>query len=99
VYRWKDIQVLGRVKPAREPKPHEKKLEEEILRLKQSLPHFPPKGCCSSDTASEPRDAEGRSETQNRGRPEETVGRVQASQGNRLGETCATSSTRRPSGQ
>src|SRR5215472_15790531 len=37
VYRWKDIQLLGRVKPAREPKPHEKKLEEEIQRLKQSL--------------------------------------------------------------
>jgi hypothetical protein len=36
VYRWKDMQ-LGRVKPAREPKPHEKKLEEEIQRLKQSL--------------------------------------------------------------
>ena len=37
VYRWKDIQLLGRVKPPREPKPHEKKLEEEIQRLKQSL--------------------------------------------------------------
>jgi transposase-like protein len=37
VYRWKDIQLLGRVKPAREPKPPEKKLEEEIQRLKQSL--------------------------------------------------------------
>ncbi len=37
VYRWKDIQLLGRVKPAKEPKPHEKKLEEEIQRLKQSL--------------------------------------------------------------
>src|SRR5215472_5721542 len=37
VYRWRDIQLLGRVKPAREPKPHEKKLEEEIQRLKQSL--------------------------------------------------------------
>ena len=37
VYRWKDIQLLGRVKPAREPKPPEKKLEEEIRRLKQSL--------------------------------------------------------------
>ena len=34
VYRWKDIQLLGRVKPAREPKPPEKKLEEEIQRLK-----------------------------------------------------------------
>jgi len=37
VYRWKDIQLLGRVKPARGPKPHEQKLEEEIQRLKQSL--------------------------------------------------------------
>jgi transposase-like protein len=37
VYRWKEIQLLGRVKPAREPKPPEKKLEEEIQRLKQSL--------------------------------------------------------------
>jgi hypothetical protein len=37
VYRWKDIQLLGRVKPAREPKPPEKKLEEQIQRLKQSL--------------------------------------------------------------
>lgn len=37
VYRWKDIQLLGRVKPAREPKPPEKKLEEENQRLKQSL--------------------------------------------------------------
>jgi transposase-like protein len=36
LYRWKDIQ-LGRVKKVREPKPHEKKLEEEIQRLKQSL--------------------------------------------------------------
>jgi transposase-like protein len=36
LYRWKDIQ-LGRVKKIREPKPHEKKLEEEIQRLKQSL--------------------------------------------------------------
>ena len=36
LYRWKDIQ-LGRIKPAREPKPREKKLEEEIQRLKQSL--------------------------------------------------------------
>ena len=37
VYRWKEIQLLGRAKPAREPKPPEKKLEEEIQRLKQSL--------------------------------------------------------------
>jgi transposase-like protein len=37
VYRWKEIQLLGRGKPAREPKPPEKKLEEEIQRLKQSL--------------------------------------------------------------
>ena len=37
VYRWKDIELLGRVKPAKEPKPPEKKLEEEIQRLKQSL--------------------------------------------------------------
>jgi transposase-like protein len=37
VYRWKEIQLLGRMKPAREPKPPEKKLEEEIQRLKQSL--------------------------------------------------------------
>ena len=37
VYRWRDIQLLGRVKPAREPKPQEKKLEEEIQRLKESL--------------------------------------------------------------
>jgi transposase-like protein len=37
VYRWKEIQLLGRVKPAREPKPPEQKLEEEIQRLKQSL--------------------------------------------------------------
>ena len=36
LYRWKDIQ-LGRVKPVREPKPREKKLEEEIQRLKQAL--------------------------------------------------------------
>ena len=36
VYRWKDIHLQGRGKPAREPKPHEKKLEEEIKRLKQS---------------------------------------------------------------
>jgi hypothetical protein len=37
VYRWKEIQLQGRVKPAREPKPQEQKLEEEIQRLKQSL--------------------------------------------------------------
>jgi transposase-like protein len=37
VYRWKEIHLLGRAKPAREPKPPEKKLEEEIQRLKQSL--------------------------------------------------------------
>jgi hypothetical protein len=36
LYRWKDIQ-LGRVKKVREPEPREKKLEEEIGRLKQSL--------------------------------------------------------------
>jgi transposase-like protein len=36
LYRWKDIQ-LGRVKPVREPQPREKKLEEEIQRLKQAL--------------------------------------------------------------
>ena len=34
LYRWKDSQ-LGRLKP--EPEPREKKLEEEIQRLKQSL--------------------------------------------------------------
>ena len=36
LYRWKDIQ-LGRVRKVREPVPREKKLEEEIQRLKQSL--------------------------------------------------------------
>src|ERR1700739_5102093 len=36
LYRWKDIQ-LGRPKKVREPEPREKKLEEEIRRLKQSL--------------------------------------------------------------
>jgi hypothetical protein len=36
LYRWKDIQ-LGRPKKVREPEPREKKLEEEIHRLKQSL--------------------------------------------------------------
>jgi transposase-like protein len=36
LYRWKDRQ-LGREKKVREPKPQEKKLEEEIHRLKQSL--------------------------------------------------------------
>jgi transposase-like protein len=36
LYRWKDIQ-LGRVKKVREPEPREKKLEDEIQRLKQSL--------------------------------------------------------------
>jgi transposase-like protein len=36
LYRWKDIQ-LGRLKPVREAEPREKKLEEEIQRLKQSL--------------------------------------------------------------
>ena len=36
LYRWKDIE-LGRVKKVREPEPREKKLEEEIHRLKQSL--------------------------------------------------------------
>src|ERR1700687_1270008 len=36
LYRWKDIQ-LGRVKKVREPEPREKKLEEELGRLKQSL--------------------------------------------------------------
>src|SRR5207245_1254326 len=36
LYRWKDIQ-LGRVKKVREPEPRDKKLEEEIGRLKQSL--------------------------------------------------------------
>jgi hypothetical protein len=37
VYRWRDIQLRGRMKPARESKPPEKKLEDEIQRLKQSL--------------------------------------------------------------
>ena len=36
LYRWRDIQ-LGRPKKIREPVPREKKLEEEIQRLKQSL--------------------------------------------------------------
>ena len=36
LYRWKDRQ-LGREKKVREPEPREKKLEEEIHRLKQSL--------------------------------------------------------------
>jgi transposase-like protein len=36
LYRWKDRQ-LGRAKKVREPEPREKKLEEEIHRLKQSL--------------------------------------------------------------
>ena len=36
LYRWKDIQ-LGRPKKVREPEPREKKLEEEIQRLKRSL--------------------------------------------------------------
>jgi hypothetical protein len=37
LYRWKDIQ-LGREKKVRkEPEPREKKLEDEIQRLKQSL--------------------------------------------------------------
>jgi Transposase len=36
LYRWKDIQ-LGRPKKIREPVPRERKLEDEIHRLKQSL--------------------------------------------------------------
>ena len=36
LYRWKDIQ-LGRSKRVREPEPRERKLKEEIRRLKQSL--------------------------------------------------------------
>jgi len=36
LYRWKDIQ-LGRPKKIREPVPREKKLEDEIRQLKQSL--------------------------------------------------------------
>ena len=36
LYRWKDSQ-LGRVKKVREPVPREKRLENEIQRLKQSL--------------------------------------------------------------
>jgi len=36
LYRWRDIQ-LGRPKKIREPVPREKKLEDEIQRLKQSL--------------------------------------------------------------
>jgi transposase len=36
LYRWRDIQ-LGREKKVREPEPREKKLEDEIQRLKQSL--------------------------------------------------------------
>jgi predicted transcriptional regulator len=36
LYRWKDSQ-LRRAKSAREPEPREKKLEEEIQRLKESL--------------------------------------------------------------
>ena len=32
VYRWKEIQLLGRVKPAREPKPPEKKLREWLAQ-------------------------------------------------------------------
>src|SRR5215831_12835685 len=36
LYRWKDVQ-LGRPKKIREPVPREKKLEDEIQRLKQSL--------------------------------------------------------------
>jgi len=36
LYRWKDLQ-LGRPKKVREPVPREKKLEDEIRQLKQSL--------------------------------------------------------------
>jgi transposase-like protein len=36
LYHWKDIQ-LGRPKKIREPVPREKKLEDEIRQLKQSL--------------------------------------------------------------
>lgn len=36
LYRWRDIQ-LGREKVKKEPQPREKKLEDEIQRLKQSL--------------------------------------------------------------
>jgi hypothetical protein len=36
LYRWRDLQ-LGREKKVREPVPREKKLEDEIQRLKQSL--------------------------------------------------------------
>ena len=36
LYRWKDSQ-LRRAKSVREPEPREKKLEEEIQRLKESL--------------------------------------------------------------
>jgi transposase len=36
LYRWKESQ-LGRAKPARQPEPREKKLEEEIQQLKESL--------------------------------------------------------------
>ena len=36
LYRWKERQ-LGREKKVREPVPREKKLEEEIQRLKRSL--------------------------------------------------------------
>jgi hypothetical protein len=36
LYHWKDAQ-LGRPKKIREPVPREKKLEDEIRQLKQSL--------------------------------------------------------------
>ena len=36
LYRWRDLQ-LGREKKVREPVPREKKLEDEIQRVKQSL--------------------------------------------------------------
>ena len=36
LYRWKDTQ-LGRPKKIREPVPREKKLEDQIRQLKQSL--------------------------------------------------------------
>jgi predicted transcriptional regulator len=36
LYEWKNSQ-LGRAKPVKEPEPREKKLQEEIQRLKESL--------------------------------------------------------------
>src|SRR5262249_3924730 len=52
---------------------------------------FPPQGCRSSDSDSQPEDVERSRTTPHRGRSEAALGRVPASEGNRLGQTYATS--------